>query len=302
MEIHQLRYFVAVIETGGFTAAARRCFVSQPALSQQIKKLEDELGQRLINRLGRHAETTPAGAAFYDRARQILIEIEEAARAVHDEGEGGRLRLGVLPSLAPYILAGLLRRLRNRAPGITVEVDEDFRSGLVDRLVSGALDLVIATLPPDHPNLEVEVLFREPLLVALPEGHPLLKTAELRPADLAGQKLVMLGEASSLGLQIRRFFGDRSIPLQVACRCSQVKTVKTLVAAGLGVAIVPKMSVGMEHPGIRYRAMTEAEPEREIVLVRHRLRFRSRVEQVFTEVLRQFCAERAAELAAQGGS
>jgi LysR family transcriptional regulator, hydrogen peroxide-inducible genes activator len=292
MELHQLRYFVAVVETGSFTAAARKCFVAQPSLSQQIKKLEDELGQPLINRLGRHAELTPAGSLFLERARRILWEVEDAARIVHDEGEAGRLRVGVLPSIAPYLLAEVLTQARVRLPGTVAEIDEDFRSGIIDGVVTGRLDLAIATLPPEHANLETEVLLTEPLLVAMPVNHPFLSKSDLLSADLAGQRLVFLGEASSLGLQTRRFFGDLRIQVEPASRCSQVKTVKTLVAAGLGLAIIPKMAADLEHPGVRYRALSDAKPQREIVIVRHHLRFHSRAERAFVEVLRECCAAR----------
>lgn len=294
MELHQLRYFVAVVETGSFTAAAKRCFVAQPSLSQQIKKLEDELGQPLINRLGRHAEVTPAGALFLERARRILWEVEDAVRIVDDEGEGGCLRVGVLPSIAPYLLPEVLERARVRLPHAAIEIDEDFRSAIVEAVTAGRLDLALATLPPDNPRLETEVLLSEPLLVAMPLGHALVKKPELLATDLAGQRLVFLGETSSLGLQTRRFFGDLRIEVVAASRCSQVKTVKTLVAAGFGLAIVPLMAAVREHPGVVYRSLSDAKPRRELVLVRHRQRFHSRIERIFAEVLREVCALRQA--------
>lgn len=288
MELHQLRYFVAVAETGNFTRAAARCFVSQPSLSQQIMKLEGELNQKLFDRLGRRAELTPAGRAFYERAQRILLEVEDAARVVRDEGDTGKIRIGILPSIAPYVLPRLLPLVREQLPKATIEVFEDFRTALVDEIVAGRLDVAIASLPPERSDLEVEILRSEPLLVALPQEHPLAERPALKMHDLNGERLVLLGEASSLGLQTRRFFGDNQITAQVACRCAQVRTVKTLVAAGLGVAILPEMASGTETAGLVFRSLLDATPERQIVLMRNALRFHSRVEEQFVAIVRQF--------------
>ena len=292
MELHQLRYFVAVAETGNFTRAAKRCFVSQPSLSQQILKLEEELGQPLFDRLGRRAELTPAGRAFVARARRILLDVEDAARAVREQSGGGRVRLGLVPSVAPYLLPELLPKLTEVVPEAEIEVFEDFRSYLVEQIIRGNLDAAVLSLPPDNRALEIELLIAEPLLVAMPRGHSFANKPDLSLRDLAGQPFIMLGDSSSLALQTRRFFGDHDLGLSVVARCAQVKSLKTLVAAGLGLAIVPRMAVGRDKvPGIVYREMADAHPHRELMLVRHAERFHGRTEEAVAQVMRDVCRE-----------
>jgi LysR family hydrogen peroxide-inducible transcriptional activator len=294
MEMHQLRYFVAVAETGNFTRAAKQCFVSQPSLSQQIQKLEEELGQPLLDRLGRRAELTAAGRAFFERARRILLEVEDAARVVREESGTGRLRFGVIPSVAPYVVPELLPRLHERLPETRIDVFEDFRARLIDEVVAGKIDAALATMTPENPAIESEPLLSEPLLVAMKSNHPLAEKRDLKSSDLTGQRLILLGDSSSLALQTRRFFGDHHIDLEITSRCAQVKTVKLLIAAGLGMAILPKMAAGRDNvPGLVYRALADANPHRELVLVRHRQRYHGRAEETFAEVLRELLAERA---------
>lgn len=293
MELHQLRYFFAVAESGNFTAAARKCHVAQPSLSQQIKKLEDELGRTLFDRLGRRAELTEAGRTFMSRAQRILQDVDDAKRAVHDGAGESILRFGVIPSTAPYVLPELLPRLRESMPDTKFEVLEDFRTYLIEQILAGKLDAAIVTMPPDRPHLEIEPLFNEPLLAVMPDKHALAAKTNLRPSDLEGQHLVLLGDSSSLSLQTQRFFGDNDVAVEISCRCAQVKTVKALVAAGLGIAILPKMAAGRDGiPGLVYRELTDPSPRRELVLVRHQQRFHGRAEETFRTALREFCAER----------
>lgn len=300
MEMHQLRYFVAVAETGNFTRAAKRCFVAQPSLSQQILKLEEELGQPLFDRLGRRAELTPAGRAFAARARRILLDVDDAARAVREESGGGRVRLGMVPSVAPYLLPELLPRLAETVPDLQLEVFEDFRTYLVEQIVLGNIDGAVLSLPPEGQVLEQELLFSEPLLVAMPKAHSFASKTDLALRDLAGQPFIMLGDSSSLALQTRRFFGDHDLGLTVVGRCAQVKTLKTLVAAGLGLAIVPKMAAGRDKvPGIVYRELVDAHPRRELMFVRHAERFHGRTEEAVVEALRAVSREFAGEAAAK---
>jgi LysR family transcriptional regulator, hydrogen peroxide-inducible genes activator len=293
MEIYQLRYFVTAAEMGNFTAAARRNNVSQPSLSQQIKNLEDELGHRLFDRLGRRAQLTDPGRTFLERARRILQEVDDASRAVRDTSGSGTVRFGVIPSVAPYLLPELMPRLRQSLPDVVVEVFEDFRTYLIEQVLAGKLDAAIVTMPPDTPKLAIEPLFTEPLLAVMPEKHRLAGKTDLNSADLEGQRLVLLGDSSSLSLQTQRFFGDQHVHVDVSCRCAQVKTAKVLVAAGLGLAILPKMAAGRDGiPGLVYRELTDPGPRRELVLVRHQQRFHGRAEETFRSTLRDLCVER----------
>lgn len=292
MELHQIRYFVAVAESGSFTRAANRCFVSQPSLSQQISKLEDEFGQPLFDRLGRRVELTEGGRRFLDRARSILFEIEDAVRAVRDDGTSGRVRLGVLPSIAPYLLPDVLARAHQLLPAVRITIHEDFRSHLLEEISAGRLDVFLGSLPPEKPDMEVEHLFSEDLVVAFSTSHPLASVDRVGARDLNGQKLILLGESSSLGLQTKRFFGAHQIDLEVVAQCAQVQSVKALVATGLGIAIIPRMAIDGTEANMAFRAIDGVRAIREIVLVRHRHRFRGRAEMAFVEMLREQCAAR----------
>lgn len=295
MEIYQLRYFVSAAEARNFTVAARRNHVSQPSLSQQIKHLENELGHRLFDRLGKRVELTEAGRTFYERSLRILREVDDATRAVRDEAGSATIRLGVIPSVAPYLLSDLLPRLRQNMPGVRLNVFEDFRSYLIEQVLAGKLDAAVITMPPDTPNLEIDPLFREPLLAVMPSSHRLAHKDDLDSSDLDGERLVLLGDSSSLALQTQRFFGDQRVNVDISCRCAQVRTVKLLVAAGAGLAILPKMAAGRDGiPGLVYRALAEPTPHRELVLVRHLLRFHTAAEESLRENLHELCEERYA--------
>src|SRR4051812_30781141 len=148
MEMHQLRYFVAVAETGNFTRAAERNNVSQPSLSQQILNLEREVGHKLFHRLGRKAVLTEAGTTFLDRARKILFEVENAAKELGDHVSlDRRITVGAVPTIMPYLVAPLIVRSREQFPNLQIHAREDFRAVLVRGVIEGELDLAVVTLP-----------------------------------------------------------------------------------------------------------------------------------------------------------
>src|SRR4051812_44011086 len=168
MELHQLRYAVAVADTGNFTRAAERSHVTQPSLSQQIINLERDVGHKLFHRLGRKAVLTEAGAVFLERARRILFEGENAAKELSDHPAlGRRITVGAIPTVAPYLLPPLIKRCRKRYPNLEVDVREDFRSHLVHSVVDGELDLAVVALPVKDHRLSVEPLLTEPLLLVV---------------------------------------------------------------------------------------------------------------------------------------
>src|SRR5215471_17253643 len=166
MEIHQLRYFVAVADEGSFSRAAARVRVAQPSLSQQIRKLEAEVGQPLFDRLPRSVVLTEAGTCLIDYARQILAAINDARRCV-DEFKGkvaGRLAVGAIPTIAPYVLPELIRKFQKHYPEVTLEVVEDVTDGIARRVEVGELDAALASTCAQNPTLKTEALGKEPLL------------------------------------------------------------------------------------------------------------------------------------------
>jgi LysR family hydrogen peroxide-inducible transcriptional activator len=294
MELQQLRYVVAVADNGNFTRAAERLDISQPSLSQQIINLEKEVGHKLFHRLGRRAVLTEAGAAFLERARRILFEVENATKELSDSPSlERRITVGAIPTLAPYLLPGLITRCRKRFPNLAIQVREDFRLDLIHSVIEGDVDLALVSLPAEDPRISVERLLREPLLLVVAKDHPLATKEKVTAADLADQTFVMLGSSSTLTAQIKNFCGDHHFEPKIGFRCSQIATVKLMVGLGAGVAILPRMAIAREDEGLLvYISLSDADPFREIGVLRHMQRYQSRGAEQFLSVLR----ERAAEL------
>jgi LysR family transcriptional regulator, hydrogen peroxide-inducible genes activator len=289
MELSQLRYVLAVADTGNFTRAASVSHISQPSLSQQIINLERELGHKLFHRLGRKAVPTEAGNAFLERARRILFEVEDAAKELGDNSTFERkITVGAIPSLAPYLLPQLIIRCRERFPNLQVNIREDFKTTLMREMLGGELDLAVAARPVADPSIFVESLWNERLILVVAKGHPLAASPKVTSADLADQTFILLGSSSSLAAQVRRFCGDHHFEPRIGSRCSQIATVKALVAIGAGISILP---AGAQSPHDRdslvYIALSDAEPVREIVVFRHMQRYQSRGAQQFLSLLRE---------------
>ncbi|MBC7368731.1 MAG: LysR family transcriptional regulator [Undibacterium sp.] len=296
MEIHQLRYVVAVAETGNFTRASERVNVSQPSLSQQIINLESEVGRKLFHRLGRKAVLTEAGEVFLERARRILFEIENAAKELGDHPTlERRITVGAIPTVAPYLLPTLITRCRERHPNLQIDVREDFRIHLTRAAVEGEVDLAIVALPIKDIRLSIEPLLTEPLLLVVGKQHPLALKQRVEAPDLAEENFVILGPSSSLASSIQRFCGDHHFEPRVGFRCAQVATVKALVGLGVGISILPQVARDPEDANsLVYIKLSGGSPTRELAVIRHQQRYQSRGAEQFLAILR----ERAAELAA----
>jgi LysR family transcriptional regulator, hydrogen peroxide-inducible genes activator len=298
MELHQLRYFVAVAETGNFTRASERSHVAQPSLSQQIIKLETEVGHKLFHRLGRKAVLTEAGTAFLERAKRILFEVENAAKELGDHPSlGRRITIGAVQTVMPYLITPLLGALRESHPNLLVDAHEDFRANLVRAVVEGDLDLAVVPLPVKEHRVAVEPLLTEPLLLVVGKRHPIASRTSISVADLAGETFVSLGDSSSLATQIRAFFGDQKFQPRIGYRCAQVATLKQFIASGLGISLLPELArQPADRDTLTYLRLTGSEPTRELVVIRHLQRYQSRGAEQFLARLRE--AVKAAEPAA----
>src|SRR3954469_9129630 len=197
MEIHQLRYFVAVAETGSFTRAAEREGVTQPTLSEQILRLESKkhgLNRRLFDRLGRKVVLTDAGNELLGHAQGILAAVKEAERAVRDSAEGGSLRVGAIPTIAPFLLPGTVTRFRKAQPTVQLPLKQDLTERLLACLRAGELDVAIMAMPVPDDRLHAEKLFTEPLVVALPPKHRLAAKTEVRLGDVMDEPFILLDD------------------------------------------------------------------------------------------------------------
>ncbi len=295
MELQQLRYVVAVAGTGNFSRAAEQCHVAQPSLSQQIQKLEEELGERLFDRLPRRAKLTAAGETFLPRAQRILAEVETAQRELreaHDQLRG-RLTLGVLPTIAPYLLPPIIAEFSDACPEVEIIVQEDTTARLLKLGCACELDLAIASLPIADDRFEMETLFSEELLLAMPPTHPLAAKKRVRLSDLETERFILMKEGHCLGDQVLYFCNRRDFRPQVTCRSVQIETIQALVHAGLGISMVPKMAVDRSaRSGPIYRSLEAPQPTRAIIALWPRQRRLSRIAGTFLDHLRQFARKR----------
>lgn len=262
----ELRYVVAIAETGHFGRAADRCHVTQPTLSAQVKKLEDNLGVRVFERGSKRVRPTPAGERVVERARAMLAELEalgDVARG-HAEPLVGPLRLGIIPTLGPYLLPWLLPRLADAFPKLRPLVREGLTATLVDDLVAHRLDAALLALPLDAPGLVSTPLFLEPFWVALPPGHALVGRKRVRESDLAGSRLLLLDEGHCLREQALAVCREGSRDGD-DFRATSLETLRHLVAADLGVTLLPALAL-RAHDGTVTRPLADTSAGRTIGL------------------------------------
>ena len=290
MELHQLNYFVAVAETGGFSRAAKRCNVTQPSLSQQILKLERELGQKLFDRLGRTVTLTESGQLLLPRARSILAEVQEIERNLSQEIEAGygQLMVGFIPTIAPFLLPKVIKRFAESYPHAELSVHENLTEALVSDLLEGKLDIAIMSLPIDNKLIVTEEICTERLLVASSKRHNLIKSASLRTKELEDFPFIALNEIHCLGEQVQSFCYQQDVDLEIVCYTSQLTTVQRCVELGLGVSLVPQILVAADNSGeLNYRMVSDTAPSRKIVAASHTSRLQSFLAERFIEIVRE---------------
>jgi DNA-binding transcriptional LysR family regulator len=262
IELRRLRYVIAVAEEGHLTRAAERIGIQQPPLSRQIRELEDELGLALFHRLPRGMEITEAGRAFVEEARTILALAErlpETARRAA-RGELGRIVIGYTSSAAfnPFV-TGVLRDFRRARPGVLMALEEDATSGLLSALAEGRLDAAFIRTPGgDAPGLMLEPLLEEPMLAVLPVEHALAASGSgLRLADLAGDTFILYRRPNGPGLYdaIIAACHAAGFSPQVGQEAPRMPSTLSLVAAGLGVSIVPASMRRMNVEGVAYLSL-----------------------------------------------
>lgn len=289
MDIYQLRYFLAVAETGNFTKAAARSFISQPSLSQQILNLEEEFGQKLFHRMGRKAVLTEAGKTLVEGARRIFTDVDQTLQDLKENtGVGPKVTVGAIPTVAPFFFPAVLAHCRASEILLDIHTQEDFRRPLAEAVLDGQLDWALISLPFNEPRLHIDKLYSEPLWVAMSASHSLAKAEHLTFESLRDENFILLGEASTLTLQIQRFCGDHDFEPHISHRCAQLATAKSLTAMGFGITVLPKSARSATDPeGLIFRKFTGPEqPSREIALVRHRRRHLGAGALLFAEVAR----------------
>lgn len=272
MNLRDLQYLVALAEQRHFGKAAAACFVSQPTLSMQIRKLEEELGVALFERAPRKVMLTAAGEDIVVRARRVLAEVEqmkEAARRSRDP-EAGSLRLGVFPTLGPYLLPHVVPQLRERFPQLALLLVEEKSDVLLERLRAGRLDAALLALPIDDDQLHAHFLFEEPFVLAAPAQHPLAQVQMLTMDALSDETLLLLEDGHCLrdqALDVCRLSGAQE---KSGFRATSLETLRQMVAAGAGVTLLPALSVHApvaQPRNIRLVPFRDPPPSRRIALV-----------------------------------
>ena len=293
MEMHQLRYFAKVAELGNVSRAAEACFVSQPSLSQQIAKLERELGQPLLERLGRGVRLTAAGTLFKQYADQILNLTQEARAHVADEPDSGRIVLAAIPTIAPYFLSPFLARFATACPKARVEIVEETTGDIVRLLGNGDVDLAIVALPIQVDQAHTTTLFTEELLAVLPVDHPLAKKPRLGLRELAAEPFVILNEAHCLAGNTMSACARYAMAPLVTAKCHQLLMVLELVRLGQGVSLIPAMAVPKQPgSGLMFRSLAGDKPSRTIALAWNRKRYQTKLFKRFVQFLTHGAGER----------
>jgi LysR family hydrogen peroxide-inducible transcriptional activator len=272
MNFRALQYFVKLAELKHFSKAANACFVSQPTLSTQIRKLEEELGVSLVERAPRKVMLTPIGEDIAHRARHVLRDIEhikDAARRSKDP-ETGTIKLGIFPTLAPYLLPHVIPAIRQKYPELRLQLAEEKTEEILNMLDQGRLDAGLLALPVEDNGMEIEILFEEPFVTAMPSSHPLCEKQSISLQDLEGEELLLLEEGHCLRQQALAVCKLAGAHERVDFYATSMETLRQMVATNAGVTLMPVLSVKppiQSTDNITLRPFIAPAPSRTIALV-----------------------------------
>lgn len=287
IEILQLEQFVAVARAKNFTRAAAELGLSQSALSRSIRRLEDEVGQPLFERKPREVVLTDLGELLLARAKEILHLVDDTFSLISDAGRNGRVRIGAIPTIAPYLLPGLLESFSAAHPGVSVVVQEDTTEQLVRRCSHGEIDLAILALPIIAKYLEFEALFEEELFLVVPAKHPLARARKVTAESVEDCPFILLNEAHCLSESISSYCRRHAVQPVSVERLSQLATVQELVALDHGVSLVPEMARRLDTDKRRvYRSFTDDRPVRTVAMLWNPYRYQSRWTKAMLDHLR----------------
>lgn len=297
MEIHQLRYFCAIAATGSFTRAAQQEHLAQPSLSQQIRKLEDELGTRLFDRLGKSVRLTSFGEAFLPRAQSILRQVGDAKQEMEEMagGERGKLVVGSIPTIAPYFLPECLASFGKKYPQIRTSVVEDLTAELLDHVQNGTIDLAFMVLPVPGAQFVCQELLRERLYLVVPRQHRLASRPSAQLKQVEHDPFLLLKDGHCFRENTLSACGRARLEPNVVFESGQFATILAMVAAGAGVSVVPEMAA-LPRKGCRFIRIDDPGAFRRVGVVQLKQHFRSRAHSAFLQHLTEqiAAAERAA--------
>ncbi len=290
MDLVQLRYFMTVVECGSFTLAAKRCQVSQPALSQQIAKLEKEFGCTLFNRQGRQVVLTPAGETLRNGAATILNAVADTQKQMNDDGETGRVNVGVAPVIGPYLAARILKSLRREFPNSEIGFTECSIAQLLDRVEAGALDLAIVPLPVcKGREVIVEPLYEEEIKVAISRNHALVNASDMEWALLRDVPLVLLNPEHHFNPLVLAALEEIDVRPAATTLVDTFAMMNYLVSLEMGVGFIPQSSLNRQPSGnVVYRSLKPLPLVRHLGVCWNGRRFQSQLHQQVIKFLRFF--------------
>jgi LysR family hydrogen peroxide-inducible transcriptional activator len=294
MEIHQLEYLVALAEERSFTRAAERLSIAQPSLSQQIQKLEKEIGQPLFDRLPRGVSTTEAGQKLLEHARRILAEIEDAKRQARESrgAISGALTIGAIPTVAPFLLPAVMKEFATRHPDVTLELVEDVTARLLEQVDQGKVDFAVMSDADPGRTLILETIGREDLVLLLPAEHKLAKRKTISWDEIHDERFLVLHDMHCLSGQVMTFCRPHGVTPQIAARGAQLATLAEMISVGLGVSVVPTMMMANDRGvGRVYRALANDPPSRAICVIWSMFRYRTNAAREFVKLLKDHVAK-----------
>jgi LysR family hydrogen peroxide-inducible transcriptional activator len=292
MNIRDLEYLIAIADLKHFRKAAERCCVSQPTLSGQIKKLEDELGVKLIERTKHKVFMTQLGVDISRQAERVLLETEYI-QAMAQSGKdpfSGPLKIGVFPTLGPYLLPHIVQAVQKECPNIELFLVEEQTSRILTMIKEGKLDAVILALPEEHEELEVKELFREPFYLATDKSHGFATRKNIMQEDLKGEALLLLEDGHCLrdnALEVCAYAGARERP---GFRASSLETLRQMVAVGTGITLIPQLAVQKDlsdHKMIRYIPFLDPAPARNIGILWRKTSVRISCLEIVGEIIKR---------------
>ena len=302
LSLQQLRYLAALSETLHFRRAAERCHVSQPTLSGQVRELEDRLGAHLVER-GRRAKVvlTPVGKEIAARARQVLRDVGDIVELAKYGRDwlNGTIRLGVLPTLGPYLLPHVLPELHQSYPGLRLYLREGLPGALISALEDGDLDLLLLPLPVKQGDLTIARLFREPLVIVAPAEHPLAAKEFAEPADLNGATVLALEPGYRLHDQVRALCEDYGAVLALDYEGTSLDALRLMVGMGMGLSFLPALYARSETPkdhAVVARPLRQRPPSRLIAMVWRRHSARNEEFQTLAGLIRGMLRSRVSEI------
>lgn len=288
MEIHQLKYFISIVETGSFSRAARRCFVTQPSLSQQIIKLEKELGKKLFDRLGNKVILTDTGNKLIPRVKKILKELEEIKSDIIENkvSDKGEISVGLIPTIAPFLLPSCLKTFRKKFPEAEIRIQENLTDNLIQMLVNFKIDIAIMSLPVNSDLVEYNKLFEDPLVLSVPTSFKLSGTKNIRIKDLEATPFIALDEEHCFGEQVQTICYEKQLNPDIVCKTWNISTILNSVSLGNGISIIPMMTALTNKPKNYVYKRLEENPSRSIVSVYYKKRTKKNLSLEFEKIIR----------------